>query len=804
MPEYINDIFILPTMALRGVVVYPGMFVHFDVGRPKSIEALRAAMEKDQKIFLLTQRDMRKNEVTREELYDVGVIAKVVQMLKLPDDGMRVMVEGICRAECLRIKEYSPYLVSKVRILEDTVPRSTKVYRTALIRRVREAFEDYADVNPKLPGDIVLTVMSSENMGYLADYIASNTGIELDDKQFVLEQRNPQKRLEAVLSLLIHETEILRLDEKISQTVGEKLEQNQREYYMREQIKVLNEQLYGEDDPDEEADKYRKKIASLKAADEVKEKLLKEVTHLTKMPSGSQEAAVMRNYLDCCLDLPWGIYTKDSVDVIKSRKVLDRQHYGLDKVKDRMIEFLSVHALNSSAKGQIICLVGPPGVGKTSIARSVAECLGKKYTRIALGGINDEAEVRGHRRTYIGSMPGRIIEAIRRAGSANPLMLLDEIDKLADSHKGSPTSAMLEVLDSEQNFSFADHYVDMPFDLGRVTFIATANSAENIPAPLLDRMEIIEMGSYTREDKFHIARGHLIKKALAEHGLAARNLKISDGAIYEIIDNYTREAGVRQLAREIAAICRKTAVKIVAGEAKGLNVSLKNLAELLGAPKYKNTFTGKADEVGLVNGLAWTAVGGTMMRLEAVAVEGTGKLELTGSLGDVMQESARAAVTYVRSRAGELGINPDFYKTKDLHIHADEAAIPKDGPSAGVTMATAVVSALTGIPVRHNIAMTGEVTIRGRVMAIGGLKEKSMAAYKSGIKRVFIPADNTPDIEQVDDAVKSAVEFIPVSNVDEIIAAALAENPFKEKHAAAPINYHIESDACNRTEVSVH
>ncbi len=804
MPEYINDIFVLPTMALRGVVVYPGMFVHFDVGRPKSIEALKAAMESDQKIFLLTQRDMRKNEVTREELYDMGVIAKVVQMLKLPDDGMRVMVEGVCRAECLKIEEYSPYLVSKVRMCEDTVPRCSKIYRSALIRRVREAFEEYAEANPKLPGDIVLTVMSSENMGYLADYIASNTGIELDDKQFVLEQRNPQKRLEAVLSLLIHETEILRIDEKIGRTVAEKLEQNQREYYMREQIKVLNEELYGEDDPDEEAERYRKKINALKATDEVREKLLKEVTHLTKMPSGSQEAAVMRNYLDCCLDLPWGTYTKDLTDVVKSRKILDRQHYGLQKVKERMIEFLSVKALNGDAKGQIVCLVGPPGVGKTSIARSVAECMGKKYTRIALGGINDEAEIRGHRRTYIGSMPGRIIEALRRAGSANPLMLLDEIDKLADSHKGSPTSAMLEVLDSEQNFSFADHYVDMPFDLSRVTFIATANSAENIPAPLLDRMEIIEMGSYTREDKFHIARGHLIKKALAEHGLTARNLKITDGAIYEIIDNYTREAGVRQLAREIAAICRKTAVKIVSGEAASLTVSVKNLNDVLGAAKYKNTFNNKADEVGLVNGLAWTAVGGTMMRLEAVAVEGTGKLELTGSLGDVMQESARAAVTYVRSRAKELGVAPDFYKTRDLHIHADEAAIPKDGPSAGVTMTTAVVSALTGVPVRHDVAMTGEVTIRGRVMAIGGLKEKSMAAYKAGIKRVFIPADNTPDIEEVDDAVKAAVEFIPVSNVDDIIASALAENPFKCKQATTSIEYHIESGACNRTEVSVH
>ena len=789
MSQMIDDIMFLPTMPLRGVVVFPRMFVHFDVGRQKSIDALRAAMDTDQKVFLLTQRDILENNITREGLYDIGVIAKVRQMLKLPDGGVKVLVEGICRAECVNITSFEPYIVSSVRILEDTRPRCTKSYKEALVRRVREAFEDYAEINAKIPPDVMMTVISSNDIGYLADYIASNTTIQLDDRQYILELLNPQKRLQAVISLLTHETEILKIDEKISRTVGERMEENQREYYMREQVRALNEELYGEDDPDEEAAEYTEKIDLLKASDEVKSKLLKEVSHFRKMPSNSQEAAVVRNYLDCCLELPWGIYTDDKIDIQKSRKILERDHYGLQKIKDRMIEMLSVRALNPDIKGQIICLIGPPGVGKTSIAKSVAECMGRKYVRIALGGVGDEAEIRGHRRTYIGSMPGRIIDAVKQAGSANPLILLDEIDKLSDNYKGSPASALLETLDSEQNSTFVDHYIDLPFDLSRVLFITTANSAEGIPSPLLDRMEIIEMGSYTREEKFKIAKKHLIKKQIAENGLTARQFKITDEALYEIIDSYTREAGVRTLIRVIGKACRKAATAIVAGQAKSVTVSAKNIAEILGTPKYKDLFSHKTDETGVVNGLAWTAVGGTMMMLEAVAVAGSGKLELTGSLGDVMRESAKAAVTYVRSRAEKLGIDPDFYKKYDIHIHADEAAVPKDGPSAGVTMTTAVVSALTNIPVSHDVAMTGEVTIRGRVTAIGGLKEKSMAAYREGISRVFIPADNVPDIEEIDEVVRSSVRFIPVRNVDEVIAGALVENPFENKNRLGHIDY---------------
>ena len=794
MSVTVKNIISLPAMALRGVVVFPEMFVHFDVGRPKSVEALRAAMESDRRIFLITQRDMREEEVGRDGLYDVGVVAKVRQMLKLPEGGLRVLVEGVCRAECVNLRIRPDYMIADVNRIEDKKPRCSAIYREALVRRAREVFEDYAEVNAKVPPDIVMTVLSNDNIGYLADYIASNTTIQLDDKQFILEQSNPQKRLEAVISLLIRETEILKTDEKIGREVAASIDDNQREYYMREQLKVLNEELYGGDDPNKEADEYNKKIDALKASDEVKEKLKAEVSHLAKMPPGSQEATVVRGYLDCCISLPWGIYSKEKINIAKSRKILDRDHYGLKKIKERMIELLSVRSLNPDIKGQIVCLAGPPGIGKTSIARAVAECMGRKYARVALGGVGDEAEIRGHRKTYIGSMPGRIIDAIKKAGTSNPLILLDEVDKLADSYKGSPASALLEVLDSEQNSAFVDHYIDLPFDLSRVLFITTANSLGTVPRPLLDRMEIIEMGSYTREDKFHIAKNHLIKKQTAEHGLTAKQLKITDAAIYEMIDGYTKEAGVRQLDRTIAAICRKAAVKIVSGESEAVNVGAKALKELLGTPKYRDEKLSAADEIGLVNGLAWTAVGGTMMKLEAVAVPGSGKLELTGSLGDVMRESAKAAVTYVRSRAEALGIDRDFYKNRDLHIHADEAAVPKDGPSAGVTMTTAVVSSLTGIPVRRDIAMTGEITIRGTVCAIGGLKEKSMAAFKSGVAKIFIPADNVPDLDEVDEVVKSAVEFIPVKNIDEILRQALTENPFLNETHAAKLSYRIEPE----------
>lgn len=767
----------MPMLALRGIVVFPKTAVHFDVIRPKSIEALNTAMSQNRYIFLLTQKNIAAEDPNVDDLYEIGCVAKVRQILRLSGDTVRVLVEGCYRAKLQSITTVEPlFRADIVRCVEEPAGNKTK-YREALLRNAKNAFDEYAHVAPKVSPDVIMSVIADNDLGHLADFVAHNIPVETDDKQFVLEQLDPQKRLKSVITLLKREKDLIEIDRRISEKVKGSIDDNQREYYLREQIKAINEELYGESDPDSDVEKYYKKIAELKADNEVKEKLKDEVDRLAKMPNGSHEATVVLNYLDTCLSLPWGVYSDSKINLQKSQKILDRDHYGLKKVKERIIELLAVHSLVPEVKGQIICLVGPPGVGKTSIVRSVAECMGRKYARVSLGGVTDEAEIRGHRKTYIGAMPGRIINAVKSAGTANPVILLDEIDKLGSSYKGDPSSAMLEILDSEQNSTFHDHYVDMPFDLSRVLFITTANDASAIPGPLLDRMELIELGSYTREEKFRIAKDHLIKKQIKLNGLKTTEVKFADDAVYKLIDAYTREAGVRRLDRTLATVCRKSAAKIVSGESKAVKVTVELLKEMLGTEKYKPDALLKKDEVGVVNGLAWTSVGGEIMPLEVVCVPGTGKLELTGSLGDVMQESAKAAVTCVRSRAELLGIAKDFYKTNDIHIHAPEAAVPKDGPSAGVTMFTALVSALSGIPVKRDVAMTGEVTLRGRVMPIGGLKEKTMAAYKAGVKKVFIPIDNLPNLDEVEQIVKDNVEFIAVETVDEIMSGALVTMP---------------------------
>lgn len=767
----------MPMLALRGIVVYPKTAVHFDVIRSKSIEALNTAMSQNRYIFLLTQKNIAAEDPNVDDLYEIGCVAKVRQILRLSGDTVRVLVEGCYRAKLQSITTVEPlFRADIVRCIDEPTGNKTK-YKEALLRNAKNAFDEYAHVAPKVSPDVIMSVIADESLGHLADFIAHNIPVETDDKQYILEQLDPVKRLRSVITLLKREKDLIEIDRRISEKVKGSIDDNQREYYLREQIKAINEELYGESDPDSEIEKYFKKIAEMKAPESVKDKLRDEAERLSKMPNGSHEATVVLNYLDTCLSLPWGIFSDTKINLNRSQKILDRDHYGLKKVKERIIELLAVHTLVPDIKGQIICLVGPPGVGKTSIVKSVAECMGRKYARVSLGGVTDEAEIRGHRKTYIGAMPGRIINAVKTAGTANPVILLDEIDKLGSSYKGDPSSAMLEILDSEQNNTFHDHYVDMPFDLSRVLFITTANDASTIPAPLLDRMELIELGSYTREEKYQIAKNHLIKKQLKQNGLKSTEVKFTDEAIYKLIDAYTREAGVRRLDRTLATVCRKSAATIVSGKGKTVKVTAEVLREMLGTEKYKPDTLLKKDEIGVVNGLAWTSVGGEIMPLEVVCVPGSGKLELTGSLGDVMQESAKAAVTAVRSRAELLGISKDFYKAYDIHIHAPEAATPKDGPSAGVTMFTALVSALCSIPVKRDIAMTGEITLRGRVMPIGGLKEKTMAAYKTGIKKVFIPVDNLPNLDEVEQIVKDNVEFVAVETVDEILSGALTTMP---------------------------
>ena len=770
----LNEKLRLPAIALRGLVVFPHDVMHFDVGREISINAIEKAMRGDRVIFLVPQTDQSVDDPTRKDIYDVGTVAKVRQVLKIAEDGVRVLVEGMWRAKVEEFATINHTTFAEVTVLNEKVSRAKATYREALIRRVHEAFAKFASFTPKMPKDIKNTVMSSQNPSFLGDFVTAALPIPVDDKQYVLEQLNPIKRLEVVLDILKRELEICEIDAKISAKTHKNIEENQRDYYLREQLKVISGELYGDDEPEAEINLYYNKIDALLADEKVKELLRNEVSKLSKMPMGSHEATVIRVYLDTCLTLPFGKTTEINTNIKKAEKILEKDHYGLKKVKEQILETISVFSLKPDTKGNIICLAGPPGVGKTSIAKSLAKSMGRNFERISLGGIHDEAEIRGHRKTYIGAMAGKIIKAIISAGSSNPLILLDEIDKLAADYKGDPASALLEVLDAEQNNTFVDHYIDFPFDLSNVFFVTTANNVQNIPAPLLDRMDVIELSGYLREDKFQIAKRHLLKKQMEKHGLNSKNFKVEDAVINDLIDFYTREAGVRRLERTIASLCRKATRKIAEGE-KSVKITSKNLTDFIGKHKYTSDSILPENEVGIINGLAWTAVGGEIMQMEVLAVEGSGKIELTGSLGEVMKESASAAVTWVRANAAEYGIDPDFYKHKDIHIHATEAAIPKDGPSAGVTMVTALVSALSGIPIKNTVAMTGEITIRGRVLPIGGLNEKTMAAYRAGVKTVILPKKNEPDLDEIEPKVREALEFVTVDNVEQVLKVALSE-----------------------------
>ena len=761
----------LPLIPLRGVVVFPGMLLHFDIGRKKSALALHDCMEVDQTVFLIAQRDLAEEDPGIEDLYATGVVAKVRQILKTSNDTFRVLVEGMYRAKISEVVKAEPFFIVNVR--ERPEPSNLEpVHEDALIRQCRVAFSEYADLaGDDIAPDVMMGVATARKAGYLADYIAANLPMPIEEKSLVLQTLPVVRRAELLMSILNRECEVLKLEKSIHSRVQERMDQSQKEYYLREQMRVIAEELGDGDNPLEEAQEYEQKIKALHLDEQAEKTLLKEVDKLAKMPTGSHEATVVRNYLDTCIDLPWNIADELHLDLNYAAKILDRDHYGLKKVKEHILETLAVHSISEEMRGQVLCLVGPPGVGKTSVARSVAEAMGRKYVRVALGGVHDEAEIRGHRRTYLGSMPGRLIRAIQQAGVKNPLILLDEIDKMASDYRGDPTSAMLEVLDAEQNNTFTDHYIDLPFDLSGVMFITSANDVDSIPGPLRDRMDILHLPSYTAEEKFHIAKEYLVKKQVKRNGLNGRQLRFTDDALRVLIENYTREAGVRELERVIGRICRKAAKRIVAGEVKSITVA--NPETLLGPKKYRDDPTAVKDQVGVVNGLAWTAVGGETMPVEVAVMDGTGKVELTGSLGDVMKESAHTAISYVRSHAAEWNIDKDFYKTKDVHIHVPEGAVPKDGPSAGITIATAIISALTGIPVKGDVAMTGEITLRGRVLPIGGLREKTMAAYTHHMKTVIIPEENTPDLAEVDPKVKENVHFVPASQLDTVLKTAL-------------------------------
>ncbi len=762
----------IPVIALRGLVLFPNMTLHFDVGRKKSILALNEAMKSGQMVFLTPQKSIMLDDPKADDLYNIGVIAKIRQILKMTNDTVRVAVEGISRARIIAMVNTDPFFEAEIQEIEET-PVSDQILSMALLREIQESFDEYAELAEKISPDVVLNVLSADDPGRLADYIASNIMLRFDEKQKILSQINHIKRTEALIEILKTENEVLSMEKEIHDRVRERLDQNQREYYLREQIKVISQELGDSDNPQEEAENYRDTVNKMDLPEEVSEKLYKEIDKLFKMPSGSHEASVIRNYLDMVLELPWNKVSKEQTDLKKAKKILDNDHYGMNKIKERILELIAVRKLAPDIKGQIICLVGPPGVGKTSVAKSIARAMGRKYARISLGGVRDESDIRGHRKTYIGAMPGRIITAVNQAGSKNPLILLDEVDKLGNDFRGDPSSALLEVLDSEQNSAFRDHYIEVPFDLSDVLFVTTANYAQNIPEPLYDRMEIIELSSYTQDEKFNIAKKYLIVKQLKKHGLNKRVCKITDEAINILIDGYTREAGVRTLERQIATICRKSAKMIASNECKSVTINEEMLEKMLGPKKYKRDEIDKENEIGLVNGLAWTSVGGELLPIEVAVMDGTGKLELTGSLGDVMKESAKAAVSYIRANCDKYGISKNFYKNKDIHIHAPEGAVPKDGPSAGISMATAMISALSNIPVKGNVAMTGEITLRGRVLPIGGLKEKSMAAYRNGIKTVIIPEDNLPDLALIADVVKNNVEFIPAKVLDTVLDNAL-------------------------------
>ena len=762
----------MPSLFMRGLVVFPSMVLHFDVSRERSVNALKSAAKGDGLIFLVAQKDAGNMEPSINDVFEVGVVAEIRQLLTTPDGSTRVLVEGLYRARRERVVASAKYFELEVKELPSRGAPPSDSTRDAAKRALKDTFRDYASMTPKMPRELFESIISEEDCSNLFDKIVFNVVLKVEEKQKLLETNGTLSRIKLLISMLRSEMEIIETEMEIQEQVKEQIDKNQREYYLREQLKIISGQLGEGRSPFEESYDYIDRIMELALPEETEEKLINEAEKLERMSQSSQEAAVLRTYLDTVLALPWNVKTKDKLNIANVQKQLDKDHYGMKKVKERITETIAVRALAPDIKGQILCLYGPPGVGKTSIGRSVAEALGRKYVRISLGGVRDEAEIRGHRKTYVGAMPGRIITALKQAKSMNPVMLLDEIDKMGSVYMGDPSSAMLEVLDSEQNTAFVDHYIEVPVDLSEVLFITTANNLDTIPAPLRDRMEIIELSSYTREEKFNIAKRHLLPKQLKKHGEKPSTVKVNDKALYSVIDYYTREAGVRKLERNIADICRKSAKLLVSGEAK-VSVTDKNIEEFLGIRKYHPDELAARDEVGLVNGLAWTSVGGTMLPLEVLVLDGTGKTEFTGSLGDVMKESAKIAVSLTRALADKYGIDPEFYKNKDIHIHAPEGAVPKDGPSAGVTLTTALISALSGTPVRRDVAMTGEITLRGKVLAIGGLKEKSMAAYRAGVKTVCIPKDNVPDLEEIDEVVKAGIRFVPAEDISTVLETAL-------------------------------
>ena len=787
----------LPTIALRGLVVFPNNLVHFEVGREKSIAAVEWAMANNSNVFLVAQKSMDTTEPQQADLFSYGVVAEVKQVLRVSGDLVKVLVEGKYRAKLSALDASGDFLLSEVRPAPVRTGKADDAVETeALLRALKAGFDEYLGMNPRLGKDVVFAIVSSDDPAFLSEYMPANLLFRYEDKQAVMDEGTLNGRLKKLIEMLRRECQVMKIEKEIAEKVNESMDKNQRDYYLHEQLHIISDELGEGDDTHAEADEYRRKITGLHLAEDSEKKLLKEVDRLAKMQGSNQEATVIRTYLDTCLDLPWNTFTVDDLDISRAQQILDRDHYGLKKVKDRILETLAVRKLAPDVKAQIICLVGPPGVGKTSIARSIAESLGRKYVRISLGGVRDEAEIRGHRRTYIGAMPGKIITAMISAKSANPLMLLDEIDKLAGDFRGDPAAALLEALDPEQNSTFNDHFIDIPFDLSHVLFITTANDLGSIPGPLRDRMDVIELPSYTRVEKYNIARKHLLPKQLKACGLTGK-VTLSQSALYGIIDGYTREAGVRNLERTITSVLRKCARKIAAGEVESVSVTGTMLEQLLGPRFVKPDFLNRTNAVGIANGLAWTSVGGETLPIEVQVIpEGSGKITVTGSLGDVMKESAQLAVTWVRVHAAEYGIDPEKLKKCDLHIHAPEGAVPKDGPSAGVTLTTALVSCLSGIPVRGDVAMTGEITLHGNVLPIGGLREKSMAAYREGMKTVLIPKDNEPDLYEVDDEVKKNLTFLPMQSLTQVLNAALLK-PQNAKKAKAPSRTHAKKKAAD-------
>ena len=771
-----ENIMELPMIPLRGLSVFPNMVLHFDIGREKSINALEKAMIMNHNIFLASQKDDSTDLPTPDDFYHVGTVGKIKQMLKLPGDSIRVLVEGVCRGVIEEVLFEVPYFKCRVRKVDEVQYPADDAEAEALMRTVLSSFDEYININQNLTPEIFATVVTIEDPGRMADMIASHLEIKLEDKQMLLEILDPKERLEALNSILTKEIEILNIEQDISSKVKSQINKNQREYYLREQMRAIQEELGVSEDLEDEVAGFLEQLEALNLEEKTSVKIEKEIRRFSKMQPSSAEATVSRNYIETILSLPWNNESEDNIDLNKAEKILNEDHYGLDKVKERVLEYLAVMQLSEGLKGPILCLVGPPGVGKTSIAKSIARSIGREFVRMSLGGVRDEAEIRGHRRTYIGAIPGRIITSIKDSGTRNPVFLFDEVDKIGADYKGDPASALLEVLDPEQNKDFNDHYLEVPFDLSKVMFITTANTTSTIPGPLLDRMEVIEVSGYTEEDKLNIARKYLVPKQIKENGLTKSNISFTEQGLRTLINYYTRESGVRNLEREIGNICRKTAKNVVCGNTKKASITGKKVQELLGKKKFRFDIIKGETEVGVTTGLAWTVVGGDTLFIETTAVPGSGKLVLTGQMGDVMQESAKAGISYIRSVAGKFNIDEEFYKNCDLHIHIPEGAIPKDGPSAGVTMCSAIISTLTGIPVRKDVAMTGEITLRGKVLPVGGIREKVMAAHRAGIRKVLLPKYNEVDIQDIPEVVRNDMEFVLLSSVEDALKHILVKD----------------------------